>query len=106
MAPSVTEIMAPWTDATRVPFPTLATRAGLSRDVRREILDSGVFEPLPETTGKGKTAMITAEDALMFAAAVVLALAAGLAVVTVLRVIVKTGAEFGGETLKIQLPGP
>jgi hypothetical protein len=106
MTPSVTEIMAPWTGADRVPFPSLATRAGLSRDLRREILDSGLIAPLPETAGQGKTPVITVEDALMFAAAVVLAFVAGLAVVTALRVIVKTGAEIGGETLQIPLPGP
>jgi hypothetical protein len=42
---------------------------------------------------------------LVLSAAVVLAFVAGLAVVTALRVIVKTGAEIGGETLQIPLPG-
>lgn len=98
--------MAPWMDATRVPYPTLATRAGLSRDDRRVIFDSGLIKPIPETAGQGKTPVITAEDAFMFAAAVVLAFVAGVAVVTVLRVIVKSGAEIGAETLRIPLGNP
>jgi hypothetical protein len=105
--PSVAEIMAPWADADSVPFPALAGRAGMPREVRRKILESGVIKPVPGTAGQGKMPMVTKEDAFLFAAAVVLAFIAGMAVVTVLRILAQTGAEFGGEVLRIPLPpGP
>lgn len=97
--------MAPWADAEIIPFPALATRAGLTRDVRRELVDSGVIKPLTER-GHGKTALITKDDALMFAAAVLLAVAAGVAVVYVLRMLTANSAEVGISGVNIPMPGP
>jgi len=105
MAPCTAELLAPWDGADVVPFPALATRAGLSRDARRELLDSGVIRPVNDVT-RGKTPLITWEDAAMFAAAALLALAAGLAVVTVLRVLCQTGAKIGADGVQIPVPGP
>jgi len=103
---SVTELLAPWEGAEVVPFADLATRAGVTREARRELIDAGLIQPVTEVK-RGKTPLITKNDALMLATAALLALAAGLAVATLLRVLTATGAEVGSAGVNIPVPsGP
>lgn len=90
----------PWPDTDAVPVIDVARKAHVPRyDVRTVELE-GLVSHLPKRGPKGSL-MVSKDDALFLLGCAALAVAAGIALVTVVRVLRETGAQPGG----LPLPG-
>lgn len=89
-----------------VDFPEVIRASGLPRHVLRTAMDDGWIVPtsVRRGTGRGRTQTLTVEDALFVLAVAALAVAAGVAFVTLMKTLKTTGAQLGPDGIKIPLP--
>jgi hypothetical protein len=98
----VYEALGPWVQSDRVPLADLARALGVTRKQRQDVLDEGLVTPLGRA-GRGGSYVIGHEDAVRFATAALIAVAAGVALVAILRVLSGTGASVTGAGVTIPL---
>jgi hypothetical protein len=104
--------MAPYADLEVSPglaiLADVQRAAGLSRGAVRAAVDEGLVTPTPVRMGPGQGGgyTVTLDDALLLVACAALALAAGVAFVTMLRVLRSSGATIDPAAGAVVLPIP
>jgi hypothetical protein len=92
-----------------VTLPEVQRAAGISREALRIAIDDGLVTPTPVRVGRGRNGgayTFTKEDALLLAVCAVMALAAGIAFITMLRVLRSCGAQVNPLAGTVTLPLP
>jgi hypothetical protein len=84
------ELLADLPDAEVIPLPVIRDRIGWDRATQSYAVRSGVIRPVPER-GKAGCYQVTRDDAIQILVAAALALAAGIAVVAMIRAIQESG---------------
>src|SRR4051794_9317395 len=81
-------------------------RGGISPDSFRRTVDAGLITPTPTRIGAGRGGgrTITVDDALLLLAVAALAIAAGVAITTMLRAIRAQGGTVSGGNITIPIP--
>lgn len=89
-----------------VDLPEVVRVSGLPRRALRTAMDDGLITPTDVRRGQGRggSYTFTVEDALFVIAVAALALAAGVAFVTMVRAMKASGAQLGPDGIKIPLP--
>lgn len=87
----------PWSGTEAVPLVDVVRESGVPYENVRKVFRQGLVEPLPER-GQFNAALLSHEDAVMLLRAAALALLAGIAIVTAVRVLRAPG-------ITINLPG-
>jgi hypothetical protein len=104
MPSSTLEPLTQYEPGKPVPLPDLARTVGMTRGRMLYALEHGLLKPEPRKGSDGRN-MISWEQAVMLCAAVVLAAAAGMAVVTALKALKGSGATVGPTGIVIPLAG-
>jgi hypothetical protein len=86
-----------------VPVADVVREAGVSREDVRTVERKGWIEPAGRK-GQGGAHLLTHDDAMFLLGAAIIAVAAGLAVVTMVRVLRETGAMPGPAGMVIPFP--
>lgn len=93
----------PWPDRATVPVIEVARTAGIPRYDVRKVELAGLVQHAGRE-GAGGSLTLTHDDALYLLHAALLALAAGIALVTVVRVLRQTGASLGPGGFTVPIP--
>lgn len=97
---SVSDVLAPWQGQPLVPLPDLGAAVGLDRGRQVYAIEKGIIKPAPKKGPNGRY-MVTWDEAVLIAAAAILAVAAGVALVTMIRSLRGAGAEIGAGGITI-----
>jgi hypothetical protein len=90
MSATAQALLADLPDAEVIPLPFVRDRIGWTRDQQSYAVESGVIHPV-DKRGKAGCYQVTREDAVLILVAAALALAAGVAVVMMIRAIKDAG---------------
>ena len=88
-----------------VTVPEVVAASGLTYAAVRKAIGEGLVTPTPVRRGHGGAKTLTVEDATLILIAAGIALAAGIAFVTILKVIRETGGTVGPTGVTIPIPG-
>lgn len=99
----VTTAHDPWVGRQTVPVIEVARAAGLPRYDLRRVEHSGLIEHAGRD-GRGGRLMLTHDDALFLLRAALVATAAGIGLVTMVRLLRQAGASLGPDGFMIPLP--
>lgn len=86
------DLLADLPDAEVIPLPLIRDRIGWTRDAQSLAVKQGAIRPI-EKRGKDGCYQVTRDDAVMILVAAALALAAGVAVVVMIRAIQGAGLD-------------
>lgn len=97
---SVTDALAPYGTRDLIPLPDIGRSVGLDADRQYYAVRKGLIHPASKRGPNGRY-LITRDEAVFILTAAALALAAGIAVVTMLRTLRAAGAKVSGSAITI-----
>jgi hypothetical protein len=101
-AMSTSDVLAPWQGQPLVPLPDLGAAVGLDRARQSYAIEKGIIRPVPKRGPNGRY-MVTWDEAVLIAAAAILAVTAGVALVTMIRSLRGAGAQIGSNGITIPI---
>lgn len=98
---SIADVMAPYSGRDLIPLPDIGRAVGLDAPRQTYAVRKGLIQPVDGKRGPNGRYLVSWDEALFIVTAAALALAAGIAVVTMLRTLRAAGAQVSGSAVMI-----